>query len=98
MEHHTPSSTGSARLLGIPTVIWVTLAGLAAAIVAIFVFKLAIGTVVTYGFISLMVLSHLFMHGRHGSHGAHGSQPSSQVIDETDNDRKAAHIGHGGCH
>ena len=98
MEQHTSLPTVSDRRLRIPTAGWVILAGLAAALLAIFVFKLAIGTVVTYGFISLLVLSHLFMHGRHGSHGAHGSQTSSQAIDETDNDQKATHTGHGGCH
>ena len=98
MEQHTPTSMGSTRLLGIPTVVWVILAGVAAALVAIFVFKVATSTILTYGFLSLMLLHHMFMHGGHASHGAHDSQTSLKAGDETDNDQNAAHAGHGGCH
>jgi len=95
MEHHTSTSAGFPRLLGIPSVVWVILAGVAAALVAIFVFKVATNTVLTYGFLSLMLLHHMFMHGGHASHGAHDSQTSLKAGDETDNDQNA---GHGGCH
>ena len=98
MEHHTSTSAGFPRLLGIPSVVWVILAGVAAALIAIFVFKVATGTVLTYGFLSLMLLHHMFMHGGHGSHSTHGSQTNSQAIDEPDNDQNGAHAGHGGCH
>ena len=98
MEQHTPTSMGSTRLLGIPTVVWVILFGVAAALVAIFVLKVATSTVLTYGFLSLMLLHHMFMHGGHASHGAHDSQTSLKAGDETYNDQKATHTDHGGCH
>ena len=101
MEQHTSSSIVSDRRVRIPAVVWVMLAGIVAALLAIFVFKVAVGTVVAYGFFGFMVLSHLFMHGGHGSHGAHNSQTSSTAVgetNETNTNQKNNHAGRGGCH
>ena len=99
MEHHNTSSTSNtASQVDIPTVVWALLAAVVAAMLAIFVFKVPVGTVVTYGFLSLMVLSHFFMHGRHGSHSARTNQADSQVGNDTKTDQDNTHTGHGGCH
>ncbi len=99
MEHHNASSTSdTASQVRIPTAVWVLLAAVVAALLAIFVFKVAVGTVLTYGFLGLAVLSHLFMHGGHGSHGAHSDQSNSQADTKIDTDQKNTHAGHGGCH
>lgn len=74
------------------------LTGLVVALLSISVFKVAVGTVVTYGFIGLMVLSHFLMHGGHDSHGAHTNQADSQVGDGAKTDKNNAHAGYGGCH
>jgi high-affinity Fe2+/Pb2+ permease len=99
MEHHNTSLTSdTTSQVQIPTAVWVILAVVVAALIAIFVFKVAVGTVVTYGFLSLMLLSHLFMHGGHGSHGAHTNKANSQVGDNSTTDQDNTHAGHGGCH
>ncbi len=99
MEHHDISSTSdTTSQLRIPTAVWVLLAAVVAALLAIFVFKVAVGTVLTYGFLGLMVLSHFFMHGGHGSHGARTNQADSRVGDDTKPDQDNTHARHGGCH
>ena len=60
MESH-PSVTD--RPVRVPPIVWFLGAGLIAALVAVFVFNVALNTVVYYGFIALMFGSHLFMHG-----------------------------------
>lgn len=68
MGHHNTSSTSNiASQVQIPTAVWVLLAAVVAALLAIFVFKVSVSMVVTYGFLGLMLLSHFFMHGRHDS-------------------------------
>ena len=86
------------RLLRIPPIVWVLGIGLIAALVAIFVFNVAINTVVYYGFIVIMMGSHFFMHGSHGGHGGHaGAQHDSTSNNDTST--KNEHGGHtGGCH
>ncbi len=98
MEPHASSSKGSNRVFGIPTGVLVILSVVGAALIAIFVFKVAAGTAITYGFIGLMVFSHLFMHGGHGAHGGHTDQPNSQISGGTQTDQDKTHTGHGGCH
>ncbi len=89
MESH-PSVTD--RPVRIPPIVWFLGLGLVVALVAIFVFNVALSTVVNYGFIALMVGSHLFMHGGHGGH-QHNATPN------TDENNKNEHAGHsGGCH
>jgi hypothetical protein len=88
----------SEDLQRIPKAVWIVLAGLGIALVAIFVFKVAVGTVVSYGFFGLMMLSHFFMHGGHGSHGSQPDQQGSQGIENADVLKKDSHTGHGGCH
>ena len=96
MEHHNTSSTSDIdSLVWIPTAVWVLLAEVVVALLAIFVFKVAVGTVVAYGFLGLMVLNHFFMHGRHGSHT---DQTNSQFGDATETDINNTHAGRGSCH
>lgn len=99
MEHHnTSSNSDTISQVRIPTAAWVLLAAVILALLAIFVFKMAVGTVVTYGFLGLMVMSHLFMHGGHGSHSAHNDPSNSQADGSTNTDQKSTHSGHSGCH
>jgi hypothetical protein len=79
MEHqHTPSVIEPDRPLRISPAVWLIGVGLITALLAVFVFKVAAGTVITYSFIGLMLVSHLFMHGGHGSHGGHSDQAQRQ--------------------
>lgn len=100
MEHQSHSSTTPARRSGLPLAGWVALAGIAAALVAIFVFNVALSTVLIYGVVGLMFFSHLFMHGGHGAHGSHGGSSATSSNDTDINaGQKTEHTGHsGGCH
>jgi len=103
MDHttmdHTASTTTSDRPFRIPTIVWLIAAGLVAALVAVFVFNVALSTVISYGLIGLMILSHLFMHGGHGSHGSHAGHAGTQSNADASADQKDTHAGHsGGCH
>ncbi len=100
MEHQTHSHNTSARPFGLPLAAWVALAGIAAALVAIFVFNVATDNVLIAGFAGLMLFSHLFMHGGHGSHDGHGGSSATPSSDTDANaEQKNKHTGHsGGCH
>ena len=100
MEHqHTPSTITPDRPFRIHPAVWLSAAGLIAALVAIFVFKVAIGTVLTYGFVGLMLISHLFMHGSHGGHGGHGGAPANKDGATSDTQSKDGQAGNSGsCH
>lgn len=95
MESH-PSVTD--RPTRIPPIVWFLGLGLIAALVAIFVFNVAVSTVAYYGFILLMVGSHLFMHGGHGGSRQHQHGPVSNaaVSDKPDTNKHSGHTG--GCH
>lgn len=91
MEHNSNVDIDD-RPLRIPPIVWVLGGGLIAALVAIFVFNVAVSTVIYYGFFVLMMGSHFFMHGGHGGH-QHGS--TSNNTDSSKNE----HSKHtGGCH
>jgi hypothetical protein len=64
MNQLTPSNK-----FRIPTVGLIAIAGLLIALVAIFVFKVAVGLVLNYGLIAVMIFSHFWMHAGHGNHG-----------------------------
>ncbi len=103
MEHpHTPSTITPDRPFRIHPAVWLIVAGLLAALAAIFVFKVAVGTVITYAFLGLMLISHLFMHGGHGSHDGHGQHSNASVNKDGATDgtqSKDGHTGHSGsCH
>lgn len=103
MEHpHTPSVIEPDRPFRIPPAVWLIGAGLIAALVAFFVFKVAIGTVITYSLIGLMLSSHLFMHGGHGSQGGHsqsGNPPANTAGTVDDKQSNAEQTRQsGGCH
>ncbi len=92
MESH-PSVTD--RPVRIPPMVWFLGLGLIAALVAIFVFNVALSTVAYFGFIALMFGSHLFMHGSHGGHGGHQHNTTPNAAEPNEND-PAGHSG--GCH
>ena len=89
MESH-PSITD--RKMRIPPIVWFLGLGLIIALVAVFVFNVALNTVASYGFFALMIGSHLFMHGAHGGH-QHNVTPNTPESKENDH---ASHSG--GCH
>jgi hypothetical protein len=90
-----PTPTNKVR---IQPLVLITVAGLLAALAAIFVFKVAIGQVINYGLIGAMILSHFLMHTGHGGHGQrHEQTPLSNTNDQlspvpVENERKH------GCH
>jgi len=53
--------------------IWMLAAidGISIALVAIFIYKVNPGLVLSYGLIAVMFLSHIFMHSGHGNHHDH---------------------------
>ncbi len=98
MESH-PSVTD--RHVRIPPMVWVLGLGLIVALVAIFVFNVALNTVAYFGFIALMIGSHLFMHGSHGGSGGHSRQNHQANMNATDDASRSQeqHTGHrGSCH
>lgn len=80
------------RPLRIPPLVWFLAIGLVIALIAIFVFNVAINTVAYYGFFALMIGSHFFMHGGHGGHGGQQSGAASNPA-EAEKD-KSEHAGH----
>ena len=92
MEDNSPIDD---RLFRIPPIVWVLGVGLIVALLAIFVFNVAVKTVVYYGFFALMMGSHFFMHGAHGGHGGHQHGSTSNNADSTKNEN-SKHTG--GCH
>lgn len=95
MENNSPIDD---RPLRIPPIVWVLGGGLIAALVAIFIFNVAVNTVVYYGFIALMIGNHFFMHGSHGGHGGpaghqHGSTSNTAESNKNEHSRHT-----GGCH
>lgn len=99
MEHTSHTSETTDRPLRVPSIVWVLGLGLIAALIAIFVFNVAVSTVVYYGFIGLMLGGHFFMHGSHGGHAGHGGHEAhNRAAGEAQSDQDE-HAGHsGGCH
>ena len=102
MESH-PSVTD--RPVRIPPIVWFLGLGLIAALVAIFIFNVAFSTVIYYGFLTLMMGSHFFMHGSHSGHGGSVGQQHSSTSNNVESNEnnidsnKNEHSGHaGGCH
>lgn len=92
MESH-PSVTD--RPVRIPPIVWVLGIGLVIALIAIFVFNVAVNTVTYYGLLAFVFGSHFFMHGSHGGHGSHaGQQPGAAL--NPDEAKKNEHAGHSG--
>jgi hypothetical protein len=100
MESH-PSVTETDRPVRIPPAAWFLGLGLIAALVAIFVFNASVSNVVYYGFLTLMIGSHFFMHGSHAGHGGSQSHQHGAVSNNSESDKpdENQHSGHtGGCH
>jgi len=71
MNQLTPSNK-----FRIPTLGLIAIVGLLIALVAIFVFKIAVGPVLNYGLFAIMILSHFWMHAGHGNHSEHQEHAS----------------------
>lgn len=98
MEKNVNSSQQQVK---IPSAVWFLGAALAIGLVAIFAFKVAVGTVAYYGFLAFMVGGHFFMHGSHGSHGSSAGHQHSPTSTATEPGKSVAddRSGHsGGCH
>jgi hypothetical protein len=95
MEDNSPIDD---RPFRIPPIVWVLSVGLVVALLAIFVFNVAVKTVVYYGFFALMMGSHFFMHGAHGGHGGHGGHQRGTTLDNTDSTKNEQPKHTGGCH
>lgn len=98
MESHPSVTDHPAR---IPPVIWFLGIGLIAALVAIFIFNVAVSTVAYYGLLAFVFGGHIFMHGSHGGHGGsgqhqHGPVSNAAVSDKPDTNEHSGHTG--GCH
>lgn len=98
MEQNT-NMTG--RQTNIPPAIWFLGIGLVIALIAVFVFNVAVSTVFYYGLLALMVGSHFFMHGSHSGHGGsaghqHDSTPNASESDKPGTNQHSDH--NGGCH
>lgn len=68
----------------IPPMMWFLGIGLVIALIAIFVFNVAVSTVAFYGLFAFMIGSHFFMHGGHSGHGDpadHQHGPVSSAVE-----------------
>jgi len=82
----------------IPPFVWVLVAGVLIGGIAILVFKVAVGTVISYGFFGIMMLSHFFMHGNHGSHN---NRSDNNTLQSGPGDQQSSQDNKGhssGCH
>ncbi len=75
--NHIPSSVSPEESRKFPVSTLLGAIVILAAAVAILVFDVPIGTVLTYGLLGLMLFGHFFMHGSHGGHD-HGASPTQQ--------------------
>lgn len=101
MESH-PSVTETDRPVHIPPIFWFLGLGLIGALVAIFIFNIAVSTVAYYGLLAFVFGGHFFLHGSHGGHGGssaghqHGPESNSGELDKSDTNAHSRHTG--GCH
>jgi fatty acid desaturase len=97
MNQPTPSNK-----FRIPTFGLIAIIGLLATLVAIFVFKVSLITVLTYGLVVAMMLSHFWMHAGHGNHNDHqehtdSTNPSNSLNPVPVENNDQSHRSHG-CH
>lgn len=86
----------------IPPVVWFLGAGLVIALIAIFIFNVAVSTVAYYGLLAFLAGGHFFMHGGHAGHGGGGGSAGHQHgpvsnADESGQKEQQADR-NGGCH
>lgn len=87
----------------IPPMMWFLGIGLVIALIAIFVFNVAVSTVAFYGLFAFMIGSHFFMHGGHAGHSGHDNSsdhqhgPMSNAVETDQPEDKKEHSNHGGC-
>jgi hypothetical protein len=88
---------GQKRFSRLSIFMWVLGLGLGVALIALYGFKVPVGTLLSYGLLALMIGAHFFMHAGHGSHAHnnHSHQSSSGEIGS----KTGSHSDHrGGCH
>lgn len=90
MNHINPS-TSPEESRKFPTKLLLVALVILAAAAAILVFDVPVGTVVTYGFLGLMLFSHFFMHGAHGGHD-HGTMRSQQDSEHSHADQGVSQV------
>lgn len=98
MDNITPSKKFHISKLAL-----IAIAGVIAALLAIFIFKVKPGLVLNYGLLGAMILSHFFMHAGHGDHNGHQEKGVSEnaghklspVPVEIDDPQNARHGEHG---
>lgn len=83
-----PSVIETDRPFRIPRIVWILGASLIVALVAIFVFNVAVSTVAYYGFLAFMLGSHFFMHGSHGAHGGSQGHQHGAASDDAELNKK----------
>lgn len=82
----------------IPPFVWVLAAGVLIGGIAILIFKVAVGTVISYGFFGIMMLSHFFMHGNHGSHNNRSGNNTLQSGPSEQQGNQDSKSNSGSCH
>lgn len=86
----------------IPTLGWIAIGLVITGLTAILLFKVSVGSVLNYGLIAAMILSHFWMHGNHGGHqgnhhdGDHTNSSSQLSPVPVENDPTQNH--RHGCH
>ena len=90
MDHINPSTSPEESRKFPVKLLLVALVILTAA-AAILVFDVPVGTVVTYGFLGLMLFGHFFMHGSHSGHD-HGATRSQQDSEHSHADQGTSQI------
>lgn len=93
------STPAQQRLLRIPPIVWFLGIGLVIALIAIFVFNMAVSMVAYFGLFAFMVGGHFFMHGGHAGHGGQSGHAEHQpgAVSNPGETNKNDHTGHSGC-
>lgn len=95
MDSH-PSVTD--RPVRIPRIVWFLGIGLVIALIAIFIFNVAVGTAAYYGLLAFMLGIHFFMHGSHAGHDSHTENQSGVELNSGDVKTNDHGRHSGGCH
>lgn len=90
MNHiHSSSTPEETRKFPVTTLLIAIVLLVAAA--AILVFNFPVSTVLTYGFLGLLLFGHFFMHGSHGGHN-HGTSNAKLNSEHDHSDQEASQI------
>jgi fatty acid desaturase len=89
--NHISNSTSPEESRKFPVKTLLVTVVILAAAVAVFVFNVPVLTVLSYGFLGLMLFGHFFMHGSHGGHD-HSASPSQQNSEHNHTDPNVTSI------